>query len=149
MSRSISHTRNFASRLMAYEAGRNKSSESKIPPALQICKNLQPHLATLMGSGGYRALLTRALALAAAEDPSLRAVRVTADGSLAGLEELQSEAGPDESFEGGVVLLAQVFGLLVAFIGEDLTLRLVREIWAKVPPDDLEFSKEAKNEKTK
>jgi hypothetical protein len=51
--------------------------------------------------------------------------------------------------EGGVVLLAQLLGLLVAFIGENLTLRLVREVWPKVPLDDLDFGKGEKNEKTK
>jgi hypothetical protein len=28
-----------------------------------------------------------------------------------------------------------LLGLLVAFIGEDLTLRLVREVWSKLPLD--------------
>jgi hypothetical protein len=42
--------------------------------------------------------------------------------------------------EGRVVLLAQLLGLLVAFIGESLTLRLVLEVWPKVPLEDLELS---------
>ena len=62
----------------------------------------------------------------------LRAVRVTTDGSLEGLELLQAQLDPNEFFNGGAVLLAQLFGLLVAFIGEALTLRLVREAWPKV-----------------
>jgi hypothetical protein len=31
--------------------------------------------------------------------------------------------------EGGVVLVAQLLGLLVAFVGERLTLKIVREVW--------------------
>jgi len=38
-----------------------------------------------------------------------------------------------------VTLLAQLLGLLVTFIGEALTVRLVREVWPKVPLDDLDF----------
>ena len=102
-----------------------------------------------MGNGGFRALLSRALALANAEVPWLRAVQVKADGSLEGLEELHAQLDPDEFFEGRVVLLAQLLGLLVAFIGENLTLRLVREVWPKVPLDDLDFGNGGKNEKAK
>jgi hypothetical protein len=31
-----------------------------------------------------------------------------------------------------------LLGLLVAFIGENLTVRLLREVWPKVPLDDLD-----------
>ena len=56
---------------------------------------------------------------------------------------------PEELSEGEVVLLAQLLGLLVAFIGEKLTLRLVREVWPQVPLDDLDFGKGGKDEKTR
>jgi hypothetical protein len=125
----------FAERLIAYERRDNKSSETKTPAAFLVGEKLRPHLAPLMGNVGFRALLSRALALANAEVPWLRAVHVkAADGSFQGLDELGAQVDPDEIFEGRVVLLAQLLGLLVAFIGEDLTLRLVREVWPKLPP---------------
>ena len=34
-----------------------------------VCEKLRPHLAMLMGNAGFRALLSRALALAKAEVP--------------------------------------------------------------------------------
>jgi hypothetical protein len=40
-----------------------------------------------------------------------------------------------------------LLGLLVAFIGEDLTLRLVREVWPKLSLNNLDFGKGYKNEK--
>ena len=40
-------------------------------------------------------------------------------------------------------------GLLVAFIGPNLTLRLVREIWPQIPLGDLDVDNGGKNEKTK
>ena len=138
--------RDLSQRLIAYETRENKSAETKTPAAFQICANcekLRPHLATLMGNLGFRALLSRALALANAEVLWLRAVHVKADGSLEGLDELELEAkiDPKEIAEGGVVLLAQLLGLMVAFIGENLTLRIVCEVWPKLPVNDLDFGK--------
>ena len=154
MNRATPNMRNLAKRLMAYETRGKKSSESRTPAAFQICPNcekLRPHLATLMGNLGFRALLSRSLALANAEVPWLRAVHVKADGSLEGLDQLELEAkvDPKEITEGGVVLLAQLLGLMVALIGENLTLRLMREVWPKLSLKGLDFGKGDKNEKTK
>lgn len=92
-----------------------------------------------MGSAGFHALLSRSLALANPEVPWLRAVQVKSDGSWEGLDDLETRVDPDEILEGCVVLLAQLLGLLVTFIGELLTLRLVREAWPKLPLDDFDF----------
>jgi len=95
----------------------------------------------LMGNGGFRALLSRALALANAEVLWLRAVHVKADGSMEGSEELQPRIDPDDFMEGGVALLAELLGLLVAFIGVSLTVRLLRDVWPTVPLNDSDFAK--------
>jgi hypothetical protein len=139
--------RDFAERLIAYETRRNNFFETKTPAAIFVGEKLHPQLATLLGNVGFRALLSRALALAIAEVPWLRAVHVKADGSLEGLEELESKVDADKIFEGGVVLLAQLLGLLVAFIGENLTLRLVRVVWPKLSLND--FGTGDKNERAK
>jgi len=151
MSRVSPEMRNFARRLIVCEANGNKSLKTKAADAFNVCEKLRPSLATLMGDGGFRALLARALALATAEVPWLRAVQVKPDGALGGLEELPAHLDLDRFFEGRVVLLAQLLGLLVAFIGEDLTLRLVREVWPKAPLNDLDLvnGTKSKNEKTK
>jgi hypothetical protein len=141
--------RDFAKRLIAYETRENKSFETKTPAACLVGEKLRPHLATLMGNVGFRALLSRALALANAEVPWLRAAHVNADGSFEGLDELGAQVEPDKIFEGCVVLLAQLLGLLVAFIGEDLTLRLVREVWPPLSLNNFDFGKGYKNEKAK
>ena len=131
--------RDFAERLIAYETRGNKSSETKTSSPFLVGEKLRPQLATLMGSVGFRALLSRALMLTNAEVPWLRSVHVKADGSLEGLDELDAQVDPKEIFEGRVVLLAQLLGLLVAFIGESLTLRLVREVWPKLSINDLNY----------
>lgn len=141
---------NVAKRLIADEARENKSSEIKTPEAFYAGEKLRPHLMALMGGGGFRALLSRALALTCAKVPKLRAVHVKTDGSLEGWEELCTQLSPAELFDGRVALLAQLLGLLAAFIGEDLTSRLVRDIWPEVRLNDSDIDKERKaNENTK
>jgi hypothetical protein len=137
--------RSLAQRLMTLEAGGKNLSETKASAEFSVPDKLRPSLATLMGSAGFRALLSRALALAGTEVPWLHAVQVNADGTLKGLEELHAQLDPDEYFEGRVVLLSQLLGLLAAFIGENLTLGLVREVWPKLSVSDRIF-KERNNE---
>jgi hypothetical protein len=139
--------RHFAKRLAAYERKANTTSDTTTPPGFQVCEKLRTHLGTFMGTAGFRELLWCALPRAKAEIPWLGAVQVKEDGSLAGLKELNAKRKPEELFEGGVVLVAQLLGLLVAFIGESLTLRLVREIWPEVSLDNLDFGKGEEDEK--
>lgn len=141
--------RDFAERLIACETRGKKSFGTKAQAAFVVCEKLRPHLSTLMGNVGFRALLSRALALANADVPWLRAVHVKADGSFEGLDELGAQVDADEIFEGVVVLLAQLLGLLVAFIGGSLTLRLVREVWPKLSASSLDLATGDKNEKSK
>src|ERR1700691_3042508 len=105
--------RHFAKRLMVYETNGNKSDKTKTSVAYPVLEKLRPHLVALMGNGGFQALLARALALARTEVPWLRAVHVNAGGSMEGLEEIQTQIGPEEFLEGRIVLLAQLLGLLV------------------------------------
>jgi hypothetical protein len=134
--------RDFSRRLIAYEAKESKSAGTNPPAVFPVPEKLRPHLATLMGTFGFRSLLSRALALAGAEVSWLRAVQVNADGSLPGLDKLAAPVAPPDLFEGQVVLLAQLLGLLVAFIGENLTLRLLHEAWPNLPrgKNDLNFN---------
>jgi hypothetical protein len=130
--------RDFAARLITHET-RARAVNFEAPIAFAVLDEMRNHLTTLMGNGGHRALLMRALALAGAEVPWLRGIRVAADGSLEGSGSHAESIDHDERTEGGVVLIAQLMGLLVAFIGEKLTLQLVREVWPKLPDKDLNF----------
>lgn len=141
--------RDFAEQLIAYETKENLSSGTNPQAAFLVCERLGPYLTTLMGTAGFRALLSRALALSSDEAAWLRALHVKADGALEGLEELQTQLSPGEFIEGGRVLVSQLIGLLVAFIGENLTLRLLREVWPKIPIHNLNFDTGDRNEKAK
>jgi hypothetical protein len=141
MSQSTPQMLDFAERLIACETRGNKSSGTKTPAAFPVCEKLRPHLATLMGNTGFRALLARALARAEADVPSLRAMQVNADGSLTGLDEPEVQADPEERSKDSVVLVAQLLDLLVAFIGETLMLRIVCGVWPKLSINDLKLCK--------
>ena len=47
------------------------------------------------------------------------------------------------------MLLTQLLGLLTAFIGQNLTLSIVREVWPNAKLDDLDFGKGENNEERK
>lgn len=138
MSRATPEMRDFAERLVAYETAKTKSG-TDIPAAFFICEKLRPQLALLMGCTGFSALLSRALALALREAPGLRAVRVNADGTLAGMDAPEARMEPEDLAAGGVALLAQLLGLLEGFIGGTQTLRIMGEVWPKLNLSELYF----------
>jgi hypothetical protein len=116
----------LAQQLLAYEAARPNPSEVNIPAVLCVSEKLRRSLSTLAGSSGFRSLLARALTLAKAEVPALSPVQVQPDGSLEGWRDFGNE---DQHADACVILIAQLLGLLVTFIGEGLTLSLVLDAW--------------------
>jgi len=139
--------RDFAKHLIMREI--QETTDRGPPPAFRACDKLRPRLATMMGEGGFRALILRALALANTETPWLRAARVKPDGALEGLEEIQAKINQDEFLEGSVVLLAQLLGLLETFIGPNLTSGLVGEIWPDIPLKEMAINNVHQNVKTR
>jgi hypothetical protein len=59
-------------------------------------------------------------------------VQVTANGGLRGLGEVESQADADEDGEAGVILIAQLLGLFLTFLGEATTLRLIEDLRLQV-----------------
>ena len=96
---------------------------------LRVFDKLRGCLTRFGGVDGYTALLRRALVLARAEVPALHRLTDKADGSLEGLEAVAADAGNSEVGGGpaAVAITAHLLGLLVTFIGEPLTVPLVRE----------------------
>ena len=60
---------------------------------------------------------------------------------MEGFDSLETGIDPESIVEGRVIVVAQLIGLLVAFIGEKLTLQLVREVWPKLDTEDLNLKK--------
>ena len=142
-------TRDLALRLLAYENAAGKTSEPTEFAAFGVCERLRQPLINLAGVAGFRSLLSRALTLARAEAPSLSAVQVAADGSLKGLDELVSQAEKGQARDEGAILIAQLIGLLLIFIGEGLTLRLVQDVWPEAAFGGRVSEKRGKLERTR
>ncbi len=136
-------TRDMALHLLQCEAMSAKHSESMESATVRVYEKLRQGLSEFAGVAGFQSLASRALALARSEVPSLNTARVTEDGSLHGLGELDhpididnSQAGCDPVDERGVVLIARLLGLLHIFLGEALTLSLLRNAWPGAVLDD-------------
>jgi hypothetical protein len=132
--------RELASRLIAYETGEDGHGAFKTARAIQVSEKLRPQLATIMGNRGFQALVSRSLALAKTTAPGLNGVQVNPVGTVEGAEALHKQLAPSEFSECSIVLLAQLLGLMVAFIGTELTLWLVREAWPGAPLHDEDIS---------
>jgi hypothetical protein len=146
---SLPESRHLAQRLLAYEAVAGKNSEPTESAALRVCAKLRRPLITLAGVAGFRSILCRALTLARAEAPSLSLVQVAADGSLKGLNELEPQIGKEQARDEGAILIAQLLGLLLTFIGEGLTLCLVQDVWPEAAFNGRVSEKEGKLEHSK
>ena len=137
-------SRQLAQRLLTYEAVAGENSEPAESAAFRVCAKLRRPLITLAGVAGFRSLLSRALTLARAEAPSLSAVQVAADGSLKGLDELGPQIDKEQARNEGAILIAQLIGLLLTFIGEGITLRLVQDEWPEAAFNSRVSEKERK-----
>jgi hypothetical protein len=129
--------------LIAYEAVTGNTSEPSESATLRVYEKLRHSLSAFAGVAGFHSLASRALVLAKTEAPSLRGARIAADGALDGLvdSEHQTEndkerAGADPVGGGGAVLIACLLGLLLIFLGEPLTLSLLRVTWPGATFDD-------------
>jgi nicotinic acid phosphoribosyltransferase len=127
----VPEMREFALRLLAYESASGKPANAKYSVTFRVCEKLRMQLSKTTGVGGFSALLSRALALAGEEAPWLRKLQINSDGSLKGLHELEAKLDSSLVAEGQVVLLTQLLGLLVTFIGPALTLQLLQDVWPK------------------
>ena len=124
--------RNLARSLVARELDAGTTPLRTEPATVRVYEKLRSQLAAPMGADGFQALASRALALAKSESPRLRAVEITANGDLRGLGEVESRTEADEDGEAGVLVIAQLLGLFLAFLGEATTLRLIEDLRLQV-----------------
>lgn len=123
--------RALAQQLLALEAASQSESNPHSHAGVRVCEKLRISLTRFAGADGFTALLRRALALAQADAPLLQTLKLDGDGRLHGLEDLASDevsAGSDAATH----VIAHLLGLLATFIGEHLTLDLVREAWPEL-----------------
>ena len=140
-------TRELPRRLLIYESEKDNSSEPGGSPTLRVYEKLRRSLGAFAGIAGFQSLASRALALARSEDPGFSEARVTEDGTLEVLGEIEHPtdfykgAGADPGGEAGIILIARMLGLLHIFLGEALTISLLRVTWPETALDDCDSEK--------
>jgi hypothetical protein len=125
-------TRELARSLVASEADAGATSLHTEPATVRVYERLRRQLGAPVGVDGFQALASRALALAKSESPRLGAVQLTANGGLRGLGEVESQTNTDEDGDVGTILIAQLLGLFLTFLGEATTLRLIEDLRLQV-----------------
>ena len=107
------------------ERARGGSADG-VDVAQRILTRLHEELGKLIGSAGFDILVARALVLARRTHPVLDGVTASPDGRLT-VEATASD--PAALQEGSLATVEHFMELLVVLIGEDLAMRLVRNIW--------------------
>jgi hypothetical protein len=131
----------LALQLLLLEAGGSRKPAVLAKATMRVETRLHERLAGLIGLLGYTMLVARALHLAQIENPALKHVTVNLEkGVLNGIQDFIEAAkvrgGDPHAVEVGLIsILAHIIALLSTFIGEDLTLRLVREGWPELGRD--------------
>ena len=125
--------RDLAAQMIAQESSGDESSEAQASAALRACDKLCLHLSRVIGTGGYIALASRALALSRAERGILPTVHISENGSLRGFSEVAINLEPIVAQTDAHSIVTQQLSLLLVFIGEALTVQIVRSIWPDLP----------------
>jgi len=124
--------RDLARSLVACEADTSATVLQTEPATVRVYERLRRQLGAAVGVDGFQVLAFRALALAKSESPRLSAARLTADGALRGFGEVESQTDADEDGEVGIILIAQLLGLFLTFLGEATTLSLIEDLRVQV-----------------
>ncbi|MGA3131947.1 MAG: hypothetical protein ABSD59_14165 [Terracidiphilus sp.] len=121
-------TRDLARSLVASEAEASKTALEAEPASVRVYERLRWLLTVRVGVDGFQSLASRALSLAKSQSPRLSAVQFTPDGGLRGLGEAESRIDEGEDGDAGIILIAQLLGLFLTFLGETTTLRLIEDL---------------------
>lgn len=127
-------------------AGSRTDADPQVDEPAVVIEKLRIPLTRFAGAEGFASLLRRALMLARADVSSLQSVKVGADGRLEGVEQLAATTSVGAAGAGAEAVAAvaeHLLELLVTFVGERLTLRLVREAWPDTSLDDYNSRDEA------
>ncbi len=125
----------LANRLLAAEGRLGPNAPGVAGPAERVCQKLSRRLSRLVSPTGSQAMLSRALHLTRGEFPFLGGVRAgaTPEACLEGLDESMQDVDAATARQGLLAVVTTLLDMMVAFIGMELTLRLVAEVWMNLP----------------
>jgi hypothetical protein len=126
--------RDLARRLLDHERGTRDTPVDLVPAMEGAFRRLHEHMRNLIGQAGFQALLARAAHLTRTEARWIETITIHVEPvlTLTGLAERIESEGAAEVIEGLELLLANLIRLLCTFIGDSLTLLLIRRIWPEV-----------------
>jgi hypothetical protein len=124
----------LASGVIEHFTGKLAEPEVVARALTQVFADIGQHTARMVGDDGYQALKLRALYLTRTDlksDPTFSPIELThlpEQSWSAAVEQL----GEQVACRYAAALLGRLLGLLGTFIGEGLTVRLVRRTWAQI-----------------
>lgn len=119
----------LASQLISAERTAGAPGDTEARAAFRVCEKLRTPLSTLAGAAGYCSLLRRAWVLAKPEAPWLEGLQIDPEGSVRFSATKEAQLASEEAAQAARALIDELLKLLVTFIGEALTLRLVQDVW--------------------
>ncbi|MDQ6674592.1 MAG: hypothetical protein M3069_28305 [Chloroflexota bacterium] len=125
----------LASWLVARELGAEADAEGLFAAAEQVGQKLSHGLSRSISAAGSQALVSRALHLEQTEFPFLEGVRagIPPGACFEGLIESTRDVESGEAARGLLTVLRRMLDVLANYMGEELTLRMVREVWPDLP----------------
>ncbi|MCA1563473.1 MAG: hypothetical protein LC804_25550 [Acidobacteria bacterium] len=123
--------RQLALKVLAHHAGANAGAEAVAAAALRAYDHLARVSAQLIGQAGIDALTGRALHLAQREYPWLVYTREPEplEAPFSQIVVCLTRQDPAVASEAAGAVFGTMAGLLVTFIGEPLTMQLLRKAW--------------------
>ena len=124
---------------------KDDATEATAAAAERACRRFYGRLRPLVTLPGSQAFLSRSLHLAAREHPFLVNVRAgsSEEECLQGLDHALNDIDPASAAAAFITVLSHMIALLVTFIGHDLTMHAIREVWP-----DAYISRRAERETT-
>jgi hypothetical protein len=130
MSRTSTAQVERAKRLLAHEGDSGGNSAECAAAAWRVYEKLSARLGPLLGTAGVQALFVRSAKLAQAEHGSLAEVATPEGMSKLGAQ-LQA-LDPSDATEVAATLFGTFFQLMTTFIGERLTVIVLRSAWPTI-----------------
>jgi len=143
--RSSDPLRDVARQLLAIEAANGASADPSMHEALRVFDKLRVAMCRFAGSEGFASLMRRALAMARRDVLAVQHLTLDSNGSLQGFDKVLALHSPgltatehgDAGAEAAVAVMTNLLGLLVAFVGEGFTIKLVRDCWPEASLNQL------------
>ena len=117
--------------MLAREAGEGAEAPAVASAAYRLFEHFAQQLTPLVGDAGVAAIYARSLHLAERQVPGLVAVQASDsdDGPFMRARRLLEQQDLVVATDAAVVLIDTICELLASFIGESLTIKLLRAAW--------------------